>query len=119
MYMFLEKIKKTLQILFLGLPTLVPIVASAAVSTFSDLVTNIVEVLNSFIYLAMALATIYFLYGIIKYMAQYGDEKARSESAKTISYGLIALFVMVAVWGIIALIRMSLLGEGGVGIPQF
>lgn len=92
---------------------------AATPKSFKELVANIVSIINGFIVLTMALSTVYFLFGILKYMTQYGDEKARAESVKTITYGLVALFVMVAIWGIVALLRTSLLGVGGAGIPQF
>lgn len=106
---------------FFSLSLFLPFISDAQVKpkTFSALVGNAIDVLNGFIYLTMALATFYFLFGILRYMTQYGNENQRAESAKMISYGLFALFIMVGIWGIIAVLRMSLLGEPGVGIPQF
>jgi len=87
--------------------------------TFKQLAANILEVLASFVWLVVGLAVLYFMWGLVKYLTAYGDEKARSESVKTISYGLIALFVIVAVWGLVELISVSLLNKGSIGIPQF
>lgn len=87
--------------------------------TFASFVGNIVGIIKSLIGLAMALGLFYFMWGIVKYLLAYDDEKARTESIKTITYGLIALFVMVAVWGLVQLLSTTILGGGQVGIPQF
>jgi hypothetical protein len=87
--------------------------------TFKELVGNAVDILQSFILLSLGLGLIYFMWGVTKYLLSYDNEKARTESVKTITYGLIALFVMVAVWGLVKVLSMSLLGTGAIGIPQF
>lgn len=87
--------------------------------TFAGLVGNVVSVLQSFIWLALGLGLLYFMWGVVRYLISWGDEKARSESVKTITYGLIALFVMVAVWGLVQMIAVTVLGNGRIGIPQF
>lgn len=123
--MLFEKPKKIFYILLATIYSF-PLLSEAQVfqqssggrRSFSWLVGNIISIINGFIYLTMALATIYFLFGILRYMTQYGDEKVRAESVKTISYGLMSLFIMVSIWGIIAILQTSLLG-GGIGIPQF
>ena len=116
----LSKIKKPLYA-FLGLVLITPSISNAQSkpTSFSDLAGNAIDIFSGFIYLTMGLALFYFLFGMLRYMTHYGNENQRSESAKTMGYGLLALFIMVAIWGIIALLRSSLLGESGVGIPQF
>jgi len=87
--------------------------------TFAGLVGNAVSVLQSLIWLALGLGLLYFMWGVVRYLASYDDEKARTESLKTITYGLVALFVMVAVWGLVEMISVTILGSGRIGIPQF
>lgn len=86
------------------------------INTFADLLNNIGGVFNALIFLIISLALVYFLYGIAKYILRYGDESARNESIRIMTHGLIALFVMFAVWGLTELV-VSLIG-GRLGIPQ-
>jgi lysylphosphatidylglycerol synthetase-like protein (DUF2156 family) len=88
-------------------------------SNFTQLAANIMQILDPLMVLAVVLAVMFFLYGVVKYLAQYGNEKARGESVQTITYGVIGLFVMVAMWGLVKLLQETLLGGGGAGIPQF
>jgi hypothetical protein len=86
---------------------------------FSDIVTNIISILQSFVVLIMGLALLYFLWGIVKYINRYGDETARKESVRIMTQGVIALFVMVSVWGLVALLVNFIGGDATLGIPQF
>jgi hypothetical protein len=65
-------------------------------------------ILTPLISLAMGLALVYFLWGVIKYIRQAGDEKSREEARKVMSFGIIALFVMVSVWGLVRIITETL-----------
>lgn len=48
------------------------------------------------------LATVFFLWGVLKYI-RASDSKNREEAQKTIWAGLLGLFVMVSLWGIISI----------------
>jgi hypothetical protein len=47
------------------------------------------------------------MYGVIKYVIA-GDVKDKEEGKKFLMWGLIGLFVMVSVWGIVALVSNTL-----------
>ena len=70
--------------------------------TFSGLITLIIDkILNPLVILFVALAVFYFLWGVLKYIQSAGDEKSRKEGISMMTYGIIALFVMTAVWGLV------------------
>jgi hypothetical protein len=58
-----------------------------------------------------AYALLLFVWGVYRYIAHAGDEKAAAEGSKLMSYGVIILFVMVSVWGLVSLLMDTL------GIP--
>jgi hypothetical protein len=66
--------------------------------------------------LLFAAALVYFLIGVIGFIKNAGEEKARDESKKMIFAGLIGLAVMVSLWGLVAIVTGSL-GEGLI-LPQ-
>lgn len=74
-----------------------------------DVIANI---LNFAIPILITLAVVYFIWGVIQYTVS-SDEEAKKGARKKIINGLIGLFVIVAFWGIIALITTTF----GVG-PQ-
>jgi len=85
---------------------------------FGDIVNNLIIVLDRVVVLIIALALVYFLYGVVRYIGRHGDEKARSEGIMIMTHGIIALFVMVSVWGLVNLL-VDFLPTSRLGIPQF
>lgn len=58
------------------------------------------------------LAVLYFIWNVITFVMADGPEK--SKKRETLIWGLVALFVILAVWGIIAVISNTLdIGVGG------
>jgi len=90
---------------------LLPTVAFAALTGVKDLITSVEGLINPLITLAVGLALVAFLWGLAKFIFRLGgDEKAVEDGKRIMKWGLIALFVMVSVWGIIELIQQDLLG---------
>jgi len=69
---------------------------------FSTIVTNIIGVLKGVLPLIVGATVLIFLYGLLGYMMNVGDEAKRKESLSYITYGLIGLFVMISFWGLVA-----------------
>ena len=59
------------------------------------------KIIRTLIGIMFPLATAIFLWGVIEYMRAAGDEKKIKDSRQKITYGIIGLFLMVAVWGIV------------------
>ena len=61
----------------------------------------------------VAIALLAFFWGLVKFIFAQGDETAKTDAKKIMLWGLIALFVMVAVWGLIRFIGTALgIGQG-------
>ncbi|MEK7208691.1 MAG: pilin [Patescibacteria group bacterium] len=73
---------------------------------FKSLIQTIIEnIFNPLVALILTLALVYFLWGIVKYLQAVGDETKRKEGISMMTYGVIALFVMVSVWGLVKVIK--------------
>jgi len=59
--------------------------------------------LNALVGLFITLAIVVFFWGLITYLVNVGEEKAKGLS--TMFYGVLAIFVMVSIWGIIRLLQ--------------
>lgn len=82
--------------------------------TFQGIVNRITDLLDSIIPILFFIATIVFFWGVIIYITSGGDEEKRKEGRSFIIYGLIGLFVMVAVWGIVNVL-VGFFFPGGAG----
>lgn len=58
--------------------------------------------------LIFAAAILYFIWGVFKYIQHADDPSERIAGGKHIVYSVIGIFIMISVWGIIALIRSTL-----------
>ena len=86
--------------------------------TFKDMVLIVVNLLEKIVWLLMGLALLTFLYGLMRYMLGAAEESDRAESRQYIVYGIIGLFVMVSMWGLVGVLSETFLPGSGVGIPQ-
>lgn len=55
--------------------------------------------------IVVALALLYFFWGLATYILNAGDEEKKKNGRNIMIWGLLALFIMVSVWGIINVVR--------------
>ncbi|MEK7514717.1 MAG: hypothetical protein AAB587_02750 [Patescibacteria group bacterium] len=61
-------------------------------------------VLDPLIFLLFAVATIVFAWGMVKFIVGAGDEKTRKEGKDAILWGVVGMFIMMGVYGIIRVV---------------
>jgi len=93
---------------------LLPLVAAA--QSIPVILQNISNTLQTIIGLLFVIATVIFLWGVIQFIAKSGDEAARNKAKAIMTWGIIGLAVMAAVWGIVQIL-INYFQVGGVGIP--
>ena len=71
-----------------------------------SLIISIGEIVNLLIPIAIAVALIVFFWGLIKYI--HGSGKSAAGGKSIMIAGLVSLFVMVSVWGIVRLAQSAL-----------
>src|SRR3989344_5438172 len=72
-------------------------------SYFRGLLDSMSDLVNAAISLLIGIALIVFFWGLIKYIMGGASEEARKTGIRIMTAGLVGLFVMVSVWGIIRL----------------
>ena len=80
---------------------LVPAVALAEITDFRSFVGKILDILGLLIPIIFGLALIFFFWGVAMFIFSAGDEKKREEGKYTLMWGIIILFIMISIWGII------------------
>lgn len=74
----------------------------------ADIQTNVINpigtLISSLIPILMTVAFLAFLWGLIKYISSAGDPQKAFEGKSIMIYGVIALFVMVSIWGLTSFI---------------
>ena len=86
-------------------------------TNFSELVGIFLQLIRLAIPITAGIALLAFIWGLIKFISRVGgDEKAVTEGKKLMIWGLIALFLMMSIWGILRFFSISL-GFRGFGLP--
>ena len=69
------------------------------------LLTGFIRFINRvLIPLLIAIAVLVFLYGVVTYVLRAGDEEKQKESKWFAVYGLVGIFIIVSVWGLVNLL---------------
>ncbi len=77
--------------------------------TFAEIVNWAICTINqSIIPFIFVLATLVFLIGVLRFVANGADEEARKKGKDFMIWGIIAMAVMVSIWGLVRLITGSL-----------
>src|SRR3989344_4909300 len=79
-----------------------------------NLVRAVGDVLNLLVPVLIALAMVVFFIGLVRYVWGSSGEEAKASAKNIMIAGLVALFVMVSVWGIVRLAQNAL----GIGPDQ-
>ncbi len=98
------------KIIALGVVLASPLVTLAATYDGGTTVDSIFNKLIGWIYMVVpvliTIAVIYFVWGVIQFMTT-SEEEAKKMGRTKIINGLIGLFVIVAFWGIIAIVKRT------------
>jgi len=102
---------KKFALLLVSFSAIAPVLAFAdasyetsGVASAGSILVTIVTWLEYIVPALVTLAVIYFVFGVISFM-RAADEEQKKKSKSKIVNGLIGLFVIVAFWGIIAVVK--------------
>lgn len=92
----------------LAISFLSPLITFAALDKTGDLINAVGRLVSQLTVIAGGVALLVFLWGLVKFIMKAGDEKSHEEGIAIMKWGIVALFVMVAVWGIIGFMQRAL-----------
>lgn len=118
--LFNNKMKKYI---IAGASFLLPAIAFAQVPTGTylsgilSLITNLIQTATPIV---IGLAMLFFLYGLMRFVLAAGNEDAKDTGKRIMIWGIIALFVMVSVWGLVQLLNQEtgVAAGGGATLPS-
>lgn len=73
--------------------------------TLFGIINIVAGLINAATPVIVALALLYFFWGLATYILNAGDEEGKKKGRSIMIWGLLALFIMVSVWGIINVVR--------------
>lgn len=104
-----------------GVATLatVPRFASADTSTLKGIIDSFAEIIGqSLVTLLFGMALAAFIWGVIRMVIAAGDQNKREEGKKWLVWGILGMFVIVGLWGIVGFLSSTFgIGLGGTANP--
>lgn len=92
-----------------GILFLMPALVFGAPSNFKDLILQLTVILELVLSLLSAMLILVFLWGIARFILSAGGGEKKAEDKMFLFWATIALFVMFSVWGLITIIKNTLL----------
>lgn len=86
---------------------------------------SVTEIINTFVSMGLRIipllavvALLFFIIGVGRFIRSAGDGKDIKDTKNLLIWGVIGLFVLTSIWGIISFIRSEFGFGGNVGIPK-
>jgi hypothetical protein len=75
----------------------------AAAADANSILATVSGIINSLVPIILSLAIVFFLWGVLQYITKAGEEKGKAR--EQMLWGIIAIAVMVSIWGLVGVIR--------------
>lgn len=84
----------------------------SSIKNLTDLINFFTcTLMDSIVPLLMALAVVGFVYGIIQYFLNPDNEEKRKAGKNFMFWGIVTLFVMVSIWGLVGILSNTFFGS--------
>ena len=86
---------------------------TASGTQVTSILTQVLTVLNIVMPIVLGLGVIYFIWGVVQYVTAKDEEK-KKEGRGIMIMGIIGIFIIASIWGLVALIAgFTGVGQGG------
>lgn len=91
---------------------LVPAIAAAQVTDLNSALAFITGFINAAIPVLIGIAVLLFIWGVISFITAGDDAEKRSAARNRIIWGIVFIFVILSVWGLVNIL-LNTFGTGG------
>ncbi len=97
--------KKGLKAILASGAIALPFIAFA--QNIADIIVQVEGIINAIIPFIIGLAVLVIIWGVFGYITGAGDEEKRGEAKQYIIWGIIGVFVMLSIWGLVNVVVSS------------
>ena len=101
-----RKIKKFIAVF--GLILLMPVLVSAQLNSTKGLITAVGNIVSQLLIVASGIALLVFFWGLVRFLWKTGSEADHEQGRNIMIWGIVAMFVMISVWGIVGFMQKEL-----------
>jgi hypothetical protein len=92
--------------IIIGTAVFTPMFAFAA-TTATSIIGNVSKIVDQIIPILVAAALAYFIWGVLSFIMAKEDADKKTAARNTIIYGVIGLFAITAVWGLVGVVSST------------
>lgn len=107
--------KDSLKVGIAGALTFAPFLAFA--ETLDGILNTVGNLVDAATPIVVALALVYFFWGLGNFILGSSDSDKRKQAIEIMIYGIIALFIMVSIWGIVNVLQSTFNVGGTQSVP--
>lgn len=85
---------------------------------FSSAVCFFLDIISTLIPIVASIALLVFFWGLAEFIRKSADPGAREEGREIMKWGIVSLFVLMSVWGIVFFLSNDIFGRYSIGIPS-
>ena len=82
--------------------------AGETADSLVDLFNKINALINAFIPFLVGIAVLIIIWGVFNYIAGAGDEEKRAQAKSFIVWGVVGVFIMLSIWGLVSILVNSI-----------
>ncbi|MDP2642170.1 MAG: hypothetical protein Q8P21_02680 [bacterium] len=106
--------KKVILVTISLIPALVFAQGEGNLTVLENFVRNVGRLVNVALPVIIGLGVLGFFWGLVKFIFAQGNEEAKVDGKRIMLWGIVTLFVMVSVWGLVRFVGNALgVGQGG------
>jgi len=87
-----------------GMPLLALAQAVAQSTDIPQFLNQLISIFNVVLGFVVLLAGVIFVVGLVRYISGAGDEETQKSARSTMIWGIIIIFVMLSLWGLVGLL---------------
>jgi uncharacterized membrane protein YidH (DUF202 family) len=99
------------------LPALAFAQSGVRLQNLGTALNDVQYIMDRIVPMLIGLAVIVFLWGVLKFVFNAGDEDKRKEGRQLMVWGIVGIVVMVSVWGLVAFVQNTF-GVGNINSAQ-
>jgi hypothetical protein len=90
---------------------LAPAIASAqalsSLNNINQVANRFTSILNTLTVILIAIAVFWIIVNIVRYFIAGGDAEKRKEGGLRIFYGILGIFIIISIWGLVSILQNS------------
>lgn len=94
-------------------------VFAAEITNFDGLTSKFTNIGNTVVVILTSFSVIWIIISVVRYLIAGGDPEARTKGGWAVFYGIVGLFIILSIWGLVAILKNTFGTNNNIPRDQF